>query len=107
MPMINIEYDGVKVKKEEVRELSKSIQKIVSEATQIKDVFVYTNSSEITVKIAPIEIFVRMSDTKITNADQLFQDIKSKLSAWKKESNFKHPINLTLIPMKWKFETGL
>ncbi len=107
MPIINIEYDSKKLNKKEVLNLSEAIQKIVSEATNIESVFVYANSAKIKVKIAPIEIFIQMSDHKIKDIDLLFEEIKSKLSKWKKETNFSHLINLTIIPMKWKFETGI
>lgn len=107
MPIINIEYDDNKVEKEDVLLLSKGIQKIVSNSTKIEDVFVYANSSQIKVKIAPIEIFVQMSAHKIDDEDKLMSEIKLKLSDWKKKNKFRHPINLTIIPMKWKIEIGI
>lgn len=107
MPMINIEFDDKKVSDEEILDLSNAVQKIVHEATEIDQVFVYANTSRIKVKIAPIEIWIRMSANKIRNEDELFADIKEKLVSWKKANKFKHPVNLTLIPMKWKFETGI
>lgn len=87
--------------------MSKAVQKIVSETTDIEDVFVYANSSKITYKIAPIEIWVRMSAWKIKNLDELTESVKTKLSLWKKETSFNHPINLTLIPMNWKVEIDI
>lgn len=104
MPMINIEFDQNKVSDQDVKFLSEAVQKIVSETTEIEDVFVYANASRITYKIAPIEIWVRMSAWKIKSLDELTEIVKTKLSSWKKENNFKHPINLTLIPMNWKVE---
>jgi hypothetical protein len=105
--MIDIEFDGQKVSKREALAVSNAIQKIVSEATGIEDVFVYANNSTIKVKTSPIEIWIRMSAHKIKNEDRLFATVKNRLSEWKKESKFKHLINLTLIPMGWKFETGI
>lgn len=107
MPMITIEFDDKKVSDKEVVALSHAIQKVVSETTKIEDVFVYANSSRIKVKIAPIEIWVWMSDYKIKDADKLIKEFRNKLGAWKKESAFKQPINLTLIPMNWKVEIGI
>lgn len=107
MPLINIQYDDSKIEKDKVLGLSKAIQKIVSEVTKIDDVFVYANSSQIKVKIAPIEIFIQMSANKIDDENKLIKDIKSKLSIWKKKNSFQHPINLTLIPMNWKVEVGI
>ena len=107
MPVIRIDYDDEKLDKDAILTLSKAIQKIVSETTKIEDVFVYANSSQIKVKIAPIEIFVQMSAHKIKDVDKLVSEIKSRLSSWKKKSAFHHPINLTFIPMDWKIEIGI
>ena len=107
MPIIRIDYDDEKLDKKEVLTLSKAIQKIVSETTKIEDVFVYANSSQIKVKIAPIEIFVQMSAHKIKDVDRLVNEIKLQLSNWKKKSRFRHLINLTFIPMDWKIEIGI
>lgn len=107
MPMIKIQYDNSIVEKNEAQDLSEAIQEIVSNATGIEDVFVYTNSSEITVKIAPVEIFVEMSSHKIKNREELVKKIKDSLSEWKKLSSFPHPINFSLIPMDWNIEIGI
>lgn len=107
MPVIRIDYDDEKIGKKDVTALSKAIQKVVSGATNIEDVFVYANSSEIKIKIAPIEIFIQMSAHKIKDEDALVKEIKYQLSRWKKKSNFKHLINLTFIPMNWKIEIGI
>jgi len=107
MPIVRMDFDGDKVDEQNARTLSDAIQKIVSEATGIEDVFVYANSSQIRLKIAPVEIFVEMSAHKIIDADKLIADIKARLAEWKKGSNFPHPINLTLIPMQWKIEIGI
>ncbi|MCX6825147.1 MAG: hypothetical protein NTY80_02880 [candidate division SR1 bacterium] len=107
MPIINIEYDNEKLQDNEILTLSNVIQKIVSETTKIEDVFVYANTAHIKVKIAPIEIFVQMSDHKISDEDKLIGEIKAKLIERKKETSFPHLINLTLIPMHWKIEIGI
>ncbi len=107
MPLINIEFDDGIVKKQEIVSLSDAIQKIVSRVTGIADVFVYANSAQIKVQIAPVEIFVHMSDHKIKNEDTLIADIKAQLAQWKKDVSFPHPINLSLIPMHWKIEIGI
>ena len=107
MPMINIEYDDAKVTDVEITNLAEAAQKIVSEATRIEDVFVYANSAHIKLKIAPIEIFIRMSASKISDRERLFNEIKKRLSEWKSNSGFPQHLNLTLIPMDWKFETGI
>jgi len=107
MPLINIEFDNSKVSEKEATDVSVAIQKIVSSVTGIEDVFVYANSAQIKIQIAPIEIFVHMSNHKIKDEEKLIADFKKELSAWKKKSKFSHPINLSLIPMHWKIEIGI
>ena len=102
-----MDFDNTKVTDQEIQKLSEAIQKIVSEVTNIEDVFVYANSSQIKVNIAPIEIFVQMSAQKIKDADRLVKEIKDRLSQWKKENNFSQPINFTFIPMEWKIEIAI
>ena len=107
MPTIRIDYDDKKLTDEEALSLSNAIQKIVAEITGIEDTFVYADSPRIKVKAAPIEVFVQMSASIVPDTDALLAQIKSKVSEWKKESGFGQPINLTLMPMQWKFEIGI
>ncbi len=107
MPIIRIDYDDDKVEEKDILSLSEAIQKIVSESTKIEDVFVYANSSQIKIKVAPIEIFVEMSAHKIKDLNELMSDIKSRLSQWKQETSFQYMINLTITPMPWKIEIGI
>ncbi len=107
MPVIRIEYDDKKLRKAEVLALSKAVQKIVSEVTRIQDVFVYANSAQIKVKVTPIEIFVQISENKVKNLDELMKEVKTRILNWKKKNAFPHKINLTIVPMKWKFEIGI
>lgn len=107
MPTIRIEYDNGKLEKEQVVKLSEAVRGIVMEETGIEDTFVYANSAEIKLAVAPVEVYVQLSAQKIKDVDNLFQRIKVRLSQWRKESSFPQPINLTLIPMQWKFEVGI
>lgn len=107
MPVIWIEYDNGKVSDSEATTLSEAAQKIVSEVTGIEDVFVYAGSARIKVKVAPVEIFVEISASKAPDPGKLLGEIKSRLKEWKGKSGFKHPINLTVNPMQWKFEIGI
>ena len=105
--MINIEFNDAKVSAKEAQLLSEGIQEIVSSVTGIKDVFVYTNTAQIKVQIAQVEIFVRMTSAKIKDLDELTDKIKSQLTTWKGNEGFKHPINLTVIPMDWRVEISI
>lgn len=103
MPVIRIDYDNEKLQDQDVLALSNAVQKIVSEITGIEDTFVYANSAHIKVKVAPVEVYVQMSASIIPDMDELFSKIQNQVSLWKKENNFQFSINLTLMPMQWKF----
>ena len=105
--MITVKFDSKKVDDVKIVELSNALQKIVSESTGIKDVFVYADSPRITVAIAPIEVFIEMSASKIEDVEALFAILKEKVKDWKNQTSFEHPINMTLIPMSWKFEVNI
>ena len=105
--MINIEYNKKKVEDKEIEILSVAIQGIVSKITDIKDVFVYANYAHIEVNSAPIEIFVRMTVELVPDKASFLKQCKEHLLEWKKSNNFSQPINLTVIPMDWKFEVNI
>lgn len=107
MPLINIEYDDDKVSAKDAERLANAARDIVSDATGIEDVFVYANAARIKVRVAPVEIFIRMTAKKIEDQNALFGEIRSKLAHWKTAASFPYPINLTLIPMDWMVETGI
>ena len=107
MPMINVKYDDTKVGDGEIVKLSNALKSIVSECTNIPEVFVYADSPKIKIDVAPIEVFVEMSANKVPDKEVLFTDIKNKLIVWKKENNFNFPITMTLTPIDWKFEVGI
>ena len=107
MPVVHIEYDNKKIDEKSALDLSKAAHELVSSITEIEDVPVYTNASQITVEISPVEIFVRLSAHKIADPDKLVAELKDAFAKWRQESKFPHPINLTLIPMDWKIEIGI
>lgn len=107
MPMINIKYDDAKVSDDEIVILSNALKKIVAEATEIEEVFVYADSPRIKVAVAPIEVFIEMSASKIEDRQKLFQKIRTQLSDWKKADGFEYPITITLTPVDWMFEVGI
>ena len=109
MPMINIKFDDTQVKKDEILSLSNAVRDMVAKATEIKDVFVYADSPDIKVQVAPIEIFIEMGvkEFEKINRNTLIKEIKTKLQVWKKEVDFNHSINITLTPVDWDFEIGI
>lgn len=107
MPVIHLEFDDAVVSKEQATAVGGAIRTIVSEVTKIEDVMVYGRTSEIKIKVHPIEIWVSMSAHKIEDVGVLLELLKNRLVEWKKETGFTHPVNLTLIPEPWKFEIGI
>jgi hypothetical protein len=101
MPVVEIQYDDSAISRQDAAVLSEAMHGIISKAVDIEDVPVYTNSAEIKFKVAPIEVFVRMSKGKIIDREALVNRIRNGISKWKKGSGFKHKINFTLIPMDW------
>jgi len=107
MPVIRIEYDDNAINKPSIKELAVAVQKIVSEETDIKEVMVYVNSSQIKIAVDPIEIFVEMSKNKILDRSDLISRVKSRIKVWKSDNRFTTPINLTITPMDWNLEIGI
>ncbi|MEK7228131.1 MAG: hypothetical protein AAB681_02110 [Patescibacteria group bacterium] len=107
MPMITVKFDDKEVSDEKITQLSSALQKIVSEATSIKEVFVYADSPRIKIDVAPIEVFIEMSATKVEDREGLFNDIRDRLADWKQANDFEYPITITLTPVDWKFEVGI
>ncbi len=107
MPMINVKFDDKKVTDAKVTELSNALIKIVQEATGIPEVFVYADSPRIKIDVAPLEVFVEMSASKVPDKEELFEAITSRLTEWKQANSFEYPITLTLTPVNWKFEVGI
>ncbi len=107
MPIIRVDYDNEQISDSDIHAMCAAIREIVSDVTKIEDVFVYGNSSEIKMKVAPVEVFVEMSAHKIKNLDSLTAEFVSRIKEWKSENNFTTPINLSIIPMPWKIEIGI
>ncbi len=107
MPMINIKFDDKKVSDKKIEELSNALIKVVQESTMIPEVFVYADSPRIKINVAPIEVFIEMSASKVSDKDELFKKIQSGISEWKNQNSFEYPITVTLTPVDWKFEVGI
>ena len=107
MPVVTIEFDKDVVNETDIQKLVDASHEIVSDVTKIEDVPVYAHSSDYTAEIAPIEIFIRLSAHKITDAEALAQELRTAFSDWKLTENYPHSINMTLIPMQWNIETGI
>lgn len=107
MPTIIVKFNDKAVSDKEITDLGEATIKIAQDITGIQDSFVYADSSKIKINIAPIELYIYLSETHIPDLDDLYGRFKDAIVDWKKESGFTQPINFTLVPMKWKFEVGL
>lgn len=107
MPVIRVEYDSTLVSEIKARGLCKAAQTAVIEATGIESTFVYGNASQITIDIAPVEIWVEVSAHKVPDPAKAAKDIRTKLADWKQAEGFAQPINFTLIPMDWILELDI
>ena len=100
MPIITrIEYDDARLSEGEARELSAAAQRIVAEAIGIDEVFVYTNTAQIKVNIAPVLMTIEMGAHRTAFAEQYGAEIKEKLGTWKQENGHGYPVYLTVTPV--------
>lgn len=104
MPVVRVDFDQEKVSVDEVKQLVKGLHEVVSGTTNIEDVPVYANASQFSYAIAPIEVFIELSEHKVKDAGELTQILKQNLAVWMQNNEFQHPINMTFIPMKWNIE---
>ena len=107
MPVVSIEYDKTKVTDEQMKTFVKDVYEIVSNATDIKEVPVYANAADITYKIYPLEVFVRVSAHKVPDREAVTEEITKGLSVWRKENSFEHLINFTLMPEDWNLSIDI
>lgn len=107
MPTIVVKYDDNAVTDKEITELGEATIKIAQKITGIQDSFVYADSAHIKINIAPIELYIYLSEKHIPDLDALYAKFKAAIVEWKVDSGFAQPVNFTLVPMRWKFEVGL
>jgi hypothetical protein len=107
MPLVKVEYDESKVGKDAMTKLCEALREIVIQSTNIPEVYVYANSSQIRIQVNPIEVFIEMSAHKVGDIEVLMDNIKTHLKERKLQNNFTVPITLTIIPMYWKFEVDI
>jgi hypothetical protein len=100
MPILTrIEYDDSQVSAEQALELSTAAQQIVADAVGIPEVFVYTNTAQIKVNIAPVLMTIEMGAHRTAFAEQYGAEIKEKLGKWKQQNGLTYPIYLTVTPV--------
>lgn len=98
---VNIVVNSEIVTNEEVLSLSNIIPELVTQAMNAEDVFLYADTTDYSVGIDPIEIFIQVNVAKVEQPEELLELIAEKVQTWKADVGFKHPINLNVIPVVW------
>ena len=106
MLVIHIDYNET-VDTESVKKLVSAMHTIVSESTAIQEAPVYARKAPFQSYTAPIEIFIEIDSHTVKDSNALVANIKARIQKWKKVHAFQYPINLSLIPTKWKTEIGI
>lgn len=102
MPQINIEYDKNAVSLEEIKKVSAGIQKILSDLTPGKHVFVNAKSFDYSVNSDSLEILISLSEDIVEGRrDAYLESIVLAFKTWKVSEKFTVPTNIVLIPMDW------
>ena len=98
---VNIAVNSEIVTNDEVLSLSNVIPELVTQAMNAGDVFLYVDTTNYSVGIDPIEIFIQVNVAKAEQPEELLELIAEKVQTWKADVGFKHPINLNVIPVVW------
>lgn len=106
--LLYIDYDSSIISIEDIKRYATEIEKIISETTEIEEhTPTYVRTTDFSLNAAPIEIFLQVSLKFLTDEDKLLCSLRDALSVRKNKENITHNINLTLMPMTWKFELNI
>ena len=93
---------------DQIERYARGIEKVVSETSKIEEhTPTYVRGNDFSINATPIEVFLQVSPKFITNEEELMLNLRYALSVWKEEFHINHPINLTLMPMTWRFELNI
>jgi hypothetical protein len=110
MPTIQILFDDSVVSEEQVLQLGNALRDIALGADNLHDVsfaFAYGESPKIKIGLAPLEVYIKITRWKITDEKALSAEFREKLTAWKQEVHYPHPVNILLMPMDWLIEDNI
>ena len=106
--LIYIDYNKSMISVDQIERYARGIEKVVSETTKIEDhTPTYVRATDFTLNAAPIEIFLQVSPKFLTDEEELMLNLRYALGVWKEQANIHHPINITLMPMTWRFELNI
>ncbi len=101
--LIYIDYDKNLFSEKEVEYLTWEFQLIIENTSKVENnIPTYTSTYEVSINVYPVEIFVKISKHHFEKRANYTENLKQAFTYWKKESNFSHKINLTVIPMDWE-----
>ena len=101
--LIYIDYDKNLFSEKEVEYLTWEFQLIIENTSKVENnVPTYASTYEVSINVYPVEIFVKISRHHFEKRENYTENLKQAFTCWKKESNFSHKINLTVIPMDWE-----
>ena len=104
MSTIQILFDDSQVTNEEAEKLGVALRDIALNAENSHDVsfaFAFAESPKIKIGLAPFEVYIKVTRWKIDDEKKLLTEITEKLTKWKAENDFNHPVNILLMPMDW------
>lgn len=106
MPVISVEYDSRVFSKEQLNKVCLAIQVATAEVADesLEDSPLTAREYQFALNPAPMEVYIRMSESAIPDGDaqQMLDNIKQKISAYKEQERIAEPINIMLIPMRWE-----
>ena len=104
MPTIQMLYDDSVISEKEIKELGLFLRELClnSKNLNVKASFAYAENPKIKVNLFPIEIYIKITRSKILNQGALLKEIENGLRHWKVSKEFPHPINILLMPMDWE-----
>jgi hypothetical protein len=104
MPVIKLEFDDSIVNTDTAKDFCEAIRRMVIDSTGLpeNEICLYGNSSLVTINVAPIQVWLEISDYKVSNVDKLANDIRDQIVKWKNDAEFAHQIKFMLVPKNQK-----
>jgi hypothetical protein len=104
MPVIKLEFDDSIVNTDTTKEFCEAIRRIVVDSTGLpeNEICLYGNNSQIKINVAPIQVWLEISDYKVSDVDKLANDIRDQIVEWKDKTKFAHQIKFMLVPKNQK-----
>lgn len=108
MPIVRIDYEKEHFSENAIRKISEAIQTMAAEVTgyEPKDISVFSQSNQVTVNAAPIEIYIYATfpDSSETDMELMLQRLSPLVASFKEANGIATPFNLSVVKMNWKFK---